>query len=144
MNADRKTMEAALKANCVPGLRKSGFKGAFPDFYRDTDGFISLVNFQFFSAGGSFCVNLGYADPHRENVSFRPDTEIAKLRVNQTRGSVRLGATEGGDRWFSFGKTNYEEFRGQPRSVKELSLTCSELLASEAENWWRAKQFPKI
>ena len=143
MNADRKIMTADLKANCVPGLRESGFKGAFPNFYRDTDGFVALVSFQFFSAGGSFCVNLGYADPLRKNVSFQPDTEIAKIRVNQTRDCVRLGATEGGDRWFSFGKTNYDEFRGQPRSVKKLSLTCSELLASDAENWWRAKQNSK-
>jgi hypothetical protein len=77
------------------------------------------VNFQFFSAGGSFCVNLGYADPHRKNVSFRPDTEIAKLRVNQTRGSVRLGATEGGDRWFSLGKQvtrSFEVNRDQSRN----------------------------
>ena len=140
MNADRKTMEAGLKASCVPSLRKSGFKGSFPNFYREIDGFVSLVNFQFFSSGGSFCVNLGYADPQRRNVFPRPDTDVEKLRVSQIRDTVRLGATAGGDRWFYFGTTSYEKFRGQPRSVEELTLICNELLASEAESWWRTKQ----
>lgn len=139
MNADRKTMEAGLKKSCIPSLRKSGFKGSFPNLYRETDGFVSLLNFQFFSSGGSFCVNLGYADPQRRNVVVRPDTEIEKLSVSQTGDWVRLGATAGGDHWFSFGETSYEEFRGQPRSVEEIALTCSALLASEAENWWRGK-----
>lgn len=140
MSADRKDMEAALKSSCVPNLRKAGFKGSFPHFYREADGFVALVNFQFYSAGGSFCVNLGYADPLRKNVSFEPDTEVKKLVVSQTRNNVRLGATQGGDRWFVFGETSYEALRGQPTSVDELALTCGGLLASEAENWWRSKQ----
>jgi hypothetical protein len=140
MNADRKTMEAGLKAACVPRLREMGFKGSFPNFFRETDGFVSLVSFQFFSAGGSFCVNLGYADPQRKNVYFQPDTEVQKLRVNQTRETVRLGAVDGGDCWFSFGETSYGEFRGQPRPVGDLAAICNELLASDAETWWRSRQ----
>ena len=137
-------METALKASCIPGLRKLGFKGSFPNLYRETDGFVSLVNFQFYSAGGSFCVNLGYADPQRKNVYYLPDTDADKLTVSQTTDSVRLGATIGGDRWFSFGETSYQMFRGQPKSVEEITLTCSELLANEAEIWWRSKQTFKV
>ena len=144
MNADRKTMETALKASCIPSLRKLGFKGSFPNLYRETDGFVSLVNFQFYSAGGSFCVNLGYADPQRKNVYFHPETDADKLKVSQTKDRFRLGATQGGDRWFSFGETSYQMFRGQPGSVEEIALTCSELLATEAEIWWLTKQTPKV
>lgn len=144
MDADRHTMETDLKINCIPYLRKAGFKGTFPNFYRDTDGFVALVNFQFYSAGGSFCINLGYADPHRENVLFQKDTQISKLRINQTKDRVRLGAPEGGDQWFSFGETNYNETRGEPRSIEELSLICTELLSSQAEDWWRTKQTSKV
>ncbi len=127
MDADRKTMETALKAICIPSLRKLGFKGSFPNFYRETDGFVSLVNFQFYSAGGSFCVNLGYADPQRRNVFYLPDTDTDKLKVSQTNDKVRLGAAPEGDRWFSFGETSYQTYRGQPRSVEEIAMTCNEL-----------------
>lgn len=139
MDTDRKAMEAALKERCVPILRKMGFKGSFPDFYRDTSGFVALVNFQFFSSGGSFCVNLSYADQDRKNVDFRPHTEAKKLRVSHTRERHRLGAVEG-DRWFSFGKTSYGEYRGKPAPVAELAATCGQLLEAEAEDWWRSMQ----
>jgi hypothetical protein len=105
-----------------------------------TGGFVALVNFQFSSEGGKFCVNLGYADPQRNNVFYEPDTDVKKRAVSQTRGNVRLGATQGGDCWFSFGATRYAAFRGQPLSVEELVSACRELLAAEAESWWRSKQ----
>jgi hypothetical protein len=54
---DGADMERALKERCVPVLRRAGFRGSFPDFYRDTEGFVALVNVQVYSAGGSFCVN---------------------------------------------------------------------------------------
>ena len=133
-------MEAALKAQCIPVLRDLGFKGTFPHYFRDTNDFVALVTFQFFSSGGSFCVNIGYADPQRKNVSFRPETKVKDLRSSQTKDRYRLGAVQGGDRWFHFGKTSYEEFRGTPSPVTELALTCSQLFTSEAANWWLSKQ----
>src|SRR5262245_66265686 len=96
---DRAAMERALKEQCVPVLRRAGFKGSFPDFYRDTEGFVALVNFQFYSSGGSFCVNLSYADPQRSNISFRPETPVRELKVSQARERQRLGAPQG-DRWY--------------------------------------------
>lgn len=132
-------MEMALKEKCVPILRELGFKGSFPDYYRETRDFIALVNFQFFSSGGSFCVNLSYADPDRQNVEFRPHTDAKKLRISHTRERHRLGAVEG-DRWFSFGRTSYGECRGKPVPVAEIATICGQLLESEAEDWWRSKQ----
>jgi hypothetical protein len=56
MNTERAEMEEQLKKHCVAFLRTRGFKGRFPDLYRDIYGFVSLINFQFFRSGGSFCV----------------------------------------------------------------------------------------
>ncbi|WP_295531501.1 DUF4304 domain-containing protein [uncultured Thioclava sp.] len=140
MSADKKAMEIALKVHCVPVLRKLGFKGSFPNFYRNNNDFISLVNFQFFSSGGSFCVNLSYADPQRRNVSYKPDADYRRLRVMHThaRGRIRLGAKNNvGDHWFHFGKTSYDQFRDNHSPVAELALTCSKLLETDAEQWWR-------
>jgi uncharacterized protein DUF4304 len=136
---DRSVMERSLKEQCVPTLRGAGFKGSFPDFYRDVEGFVALVNFQFYSSGGSFCVNLSYADPKRTNVSFRPETATRELRVSQTRERCRLGGAQG-DRWFSFGATSAGEFRGQPVDPSELVRVINGLLASEAESWWQSKR----
>ncbi len=120
-------------------LRKVGFRGSFPDFYRDTEGFVALVNFQFYSAGGSFCVNLSYADPDRANIYFRPETAVRDLKVSQAREHRRLGAVHG-DRWYSFGLTSYGEFRGEPVPPVELVRTINSLLESEAESWWQSKR----
>ena len=136
---DRAAMERELKDQCVPVLRRAGFKGSFPDFYRETEGFVALVNFQFYSSGGSFCVNLSYADPQRSNISFRPDTPVRELKVSNARERKRLGATQG-DKWFSFGATSYGEFRGEPLSTAELVLTINNLLEAEAEHWWQSKR----
>lgn len=136
---DRKTMEQALRSGCVPRLRRLGFKGSFPDFYRESDGFISLVNFQFYSAGGSFCVNLSYTDSDRNNIYFRPDTEIRKLRVKQTTDRYRLGGPDWRDKWFSFGKTSYHVYRGTPIPPDELVSIINDLFVTEGERWWSAK-----
>lgn len=136
---DRQTMERALRNGCVPELRRLGFKGSFPDFYRESDGFILLINFQFYSAGGSFCINLSFTDADRNNVYFRPDTEPRKLRVSQTTERHRLGG-DGQDKWFSFGKTSYGEYRGTPIPPDELVRTINDLFVTEAERWWNAKR----
>ncbi len=137
--ATRQEMQLELKENCIPLLRKIGFKGSFPNLYLERDGFISLINCQFFSSGGSFCVNLSYAGPNRENIYFRPGTELKKLSVSQTTDHIRLGA-EGGDRWFSFGKTSYGEYRGEPQPVSEIVSTVNYLIKTQAESWWSLKR----
>ena len=108
--------------------------------YRDQEGFVSLINFQFYSASGSFCINLGYADPGRKNIYFRPETEANKLRVSQATEHMRLGSEkEGCDRWFSFGKTTYGEYRGTPLSINEITNTVNNLIETQALKWWENK-----
>ncbi|MBL9051459.1 MAG: DUF4304 domain-containing protein [Tabrizicola sp.] len=140
MTVDRETMVGVLKNVAVPALRKQGFKGSFPSFFRETGKFVALINFQFHSSGGSFCVNLGYADPGRNNVYFQPDTEPAKLKISQTRHQVRLGATDGGDHWFHFGATSYGEIRGEPVPAEEIAARFNEMLITDAERWWKRQQ----
>ena len=88
---DRQTVEEALRNGCVPTLRRGGFKGAFSNFYRDTERFVALVKFQFFSSGGRLCVNYSFADPGRRNIYFRPETAVSKLRVSQPKGQNTAG-----------------------------------------------------
>lgn len=132
-------MDALLKQSCVPVLRGLGFKGSFPNFFRETKDFVALANFQFSSAGGSFCVNLGYADPNRSNIYIKPETEPGKLRVSQTKDWVRLGAVAGGDHWFVFGDASATPFRGGVVSPEEIAERCNALIAGEAEAWWASK-----
>lgn len=140
MNIDRKHIERELKSQVVPILRELGFKGSFPNLYRDRENFISLVNFQFFLSGGSFCINLSFAEPNRENVYYQKETETKKLRVSQTREQVRLGANGlKGDHWFSFGKTSYGEYRGEPVQISDLVAQINTLLQGQAEQWWASK-----
>ena len=134
---ERKQVEAEIKKHCIPLLRKHRFKGAYPNLHKEQNGFVCLVNFQFYSAGGSFCVNLGYADAARENVDYRPETEVAKLLVSQTRNRARLG---GHDNWFSFGSTTYGELRGEPIPIAEIVRTVNGLIETEAMSWWEEKR----
>jgi uncharacterized protein DUF4304 len=136
--ATREEMNAVLKATCVAFLRTKGFKGSFPNLYRDIGGFIALVNFQFFSSGGSFCVNLSYAGPNGENVYFKPDTPARKLSVSQTRERERLGAAKE-DRWFSFGETSYGKYRGKTETPDAIADLVKGLFESHAEPWWESK-----
>jgi hypothetical protein len=90
MTTDKNKIVSSLKKITAPYLRKIGFKGLFPNFYRDDSGFISLINFQFYSSGGSFCVNVSYADPERTNIYIDRDLPSKKLRVSQTTNHMRL------------------------------------------------------
>lgn len=147
----------ALSDHCVPLLRTMGFKGSFPNFYREEDGFVCLANFQFNKVGERFCINLGFADPERRNVSgpFR-DVEPGKLRLSMTgrlienenylSGHWRVGAKPLGDglfsdSWFSFAPGQY----GGDRSVEtvdpdQLARHCATLIEQEAETWWKGRR----
>lgn len=150
-------MTKSLKDTCVPLLRNMGFKGSFPNFYRDDDGFVCLVNFQFNTLGEKFCINLGFADPERRNVaSHCRDVDAGKLRVSMTGGLIegdnhlsgrwRVGSQPIGDglysdSWFSFAPGQY----GGDRSVKDsepdvLAQHCATLIEQEAETWWKGRR----
>ncbi|CAG7659027.1 DUF4304 domain-containing protein [Paenibacillus allorhizosphaerae] len=67
---NRKEMEKAMKENVVPIVRKMNFKGTFPKFTLQFDGYRILIHIQFYSSGGAFCINLINNNPD-DPISFR-------------------------------------------------------------------------
>lgn len=141
-------MTSSLKALCVPVLRTMGFKGSFPNFYRDTDGFVALVHFQFNRAGDGFCINLGYADAERRNVvSHRRHVAAKDLRVSFTGGlgggsgavseRWRVGSRPLGDGLYS---DSWFSFAPGAGDAKALAQSCAALIEDEAEAWWSEKR----
>ena len=88
---ERKQMEIELKKHCIPILRELGFKGSFPDLYRDENDFVSLINFQFYSSGGSFCINISYADAARDNIYFQKRNRNKKTQSVSNYRTFQIG-----------------------------------------------------
>ena len=130
----RDEMNAEIKSTVVPALRDLGFKGSFPHFYRVIDKHVDLATVQFASAGGSFAIEIGYADQGRNNVYIHKETPAKKLRVSQTTIRRRLGAEDdGSDFWFVY---DGERPFGISAASKQLASTAKELLESQAVEWW--------
>ena len=147
----------SLKNTCVPLLRSMGFKGSFPNFYRDDGGFVCLVNFQFNKAGRKFCINLGFADPERRNVVRHcRELDASELRVSMTGGLIegdnhlsgrwRVGSQpigDGlyGDSWFSLAPGLDADDRSAEEAEPEaLARRCATLIEQEAETWWNGRR----
>lgn len=138
MTDTRQAMNVSLKNIVVPVLRRLGFKGSFPHFYRESDGHVDLLAFQFRLDGGSFVVELSYAEPDRQNVYFDKEAQVSKLRVSQTSNRSRLGAERpGSDNWFSFEPSGL--FRRQP-NYDQISAEVAGLIDQQAETWWTEKR----
>ncbi|MGZ3182074.1 MAG: DUF4304 domain-containing protein [Telluria sp.] len=134
MTDARKEMNEALKGVVVPVLRDLGFKGTFPNFYREAAGHVDLLSFQFRLAGGSFVVELSFADPARENVYIDKDAPANKLRPSQTTKRFRLGAkSQGSDNWYSFEPVGL--FKRQPDYMKIATLVADSI-SKQAVTWW--------
>jgi len=63
MSEHRDRMMNAFKTRFVPALRKRGFAGSFPHFRRRLPNRIDHLTVQFYSAGGSFVVEVGRTGP---------------------------------------------------------------------------------
>lgn len=138
MTDTRQAMNASLKNIVVPVLRRLGFKGSFPHFYRESDGQVDLLAFQFRLGGGSFVVELSYAEPDRRNVYFDKEAQVGKLRVSQTSNRLRLGAQRpGSDNWFSFEQSGM--FKRQP-DYDQISAEVVELIEKQGDTWWTQKR----
>jgi hypothetical protein len=134
--SSRDEMESVIKASVVPVLRKLGFKGSFPHFYREQSGHVDLACFQFSMAGGKFVVELAFATPDRSNVYANAAVPTSKLRVNQTTVRWRLGAPSAhGDNWFIF-----EQSRAGCFPPNQIASRVAALLQTEGEAWWASKR----
>ena len=100
---------------------------------------MDLIAFQFNRHGGSFVVELAYADPRRTNLLFDRTTPVKKLRPSRTRERLRLGADdEHGDCWFSYeGPPPLSYVQGTPEA---LAAQVHELLWSQGSAWWDAQR----
>jgi len=140
MNERRREVDSILKATSVPLLRRRGFKGSYPHFYRVIGEHVDLLMFQFRSDGSSFVVEISYADPARANVGFRPETEPRGLQVSATRKRRRLGADRENnlaDHWFSL---DHSAVADSNAHYRKLALKVNGLVLDEAEPWWEARR----
>ena len=134
----RKEMNDALKEVVVPVLRKLGFKGTFPHFYRELNQHVDLFSFQFRLAGGSFVAELSYAEPGRENVYIDKEAPVSKLRAAQTSKRLRLGASgPGSDNWFSFEPVGF--FKRQA-DYQNIASRVASSVEQQAKPWWDKKR----
>ena len=135
----RSDADEALKSIVVSDLRARGFNGSYPNFYRDRNGHIDLLTFQFNNKGGSFVCEISFADQERSNVYIYKETEPKMLRPNQTTLRLRLGAQPDQgieDHWFSFENTGLVS-RNSPTKAAQEVLS---LVESQAEPWWRVQE----
>ena len=63
MTEHRERMMSAFKTRFVPALRKRGFVGSLPHFRRLLPDRVDYLMVQFYSAGGSFVVEVGRTGP---------------------------------------------------------------------------------
>jgi hypothetical protein len=134
----RDDMMAEVKSRIVPELRELGFKGSVPHLYRERAKHVDLLCLQFSSAGGSFVLELSYADPNRENIYIDKELPPNKLRVSQATRRLRLGAeTESHDFWFAYEGKRPFGITGDP---EELATKVVALLHSQAVPWWNDRQ----
>jgi hypothetical protein len=140
MNDRRQAIDASLKINTVPLLRERGFKGSFPHFYREIDGHVDLLMFQFRLDGSSFVVEISYADPDRKNIYFRPEAATSKLQVSAATKRYRLGSARKrkvDGEWLSL---DCGPLTSQARHFQKLALKVNGLVLDEAEQWWFAQR----
>lgn len=132
MSESKKQMDGAIKRILVPILKEKKFKGTFPHFFREMNGHVDLSTFQFNKYGGSFVVEISYADKERKNVYVYKDRPSEKLRSGQTIDRLRLGSNPKkriSDHWFQYNNNTFENV------AKEVVP----YLENQAEKWWRNK-----
>ncbi|MBI1373435.1 MAG: DUF4304 domain-containing protein [Phycisphaera sp.] len=140
MSASRDMMLSKIKRTVVPVLHDLGFKGLMPHYHRVRGRHVDLAYIQFASGGGSFVVELSYADSARDNVdipkfkAYVPD----KLRVSHMTVSRRLGAGDDSDDfWFAFEKCERAGMAGTP---SDLASSVARLLETDAVSWWDSQR----
>jgi hypothetical protein len=120
MSEHRERMMSAFKTRFVPALRERGFVGSFPHFRRRRPSRVDYLMVQFYSAGGSFVVEVGRTGPNGFTEGPWKDLSVDKINVGHIFHDRRRleprdahGGWRGGD-WFEFGPRSYDP----PQTVK--------------------------
>ena len=110
----------AFKTRLVPALRERGFVGSFPHFRRPLPNRVDYLMVQFYSAGGSFVLEIGRTGPDGFTEGPWQDLPISEIHVSHIFGDRRRlvprdahGGWRGGN-WFEFGPRSYDP----PESVR--------------------------
>src|SRR5579864_2568588 len=105
-------MDASLKANVVPMLRKRGYKGSFPHFRHSLPDRIDLLTFQFDRHGGGFVVELGSCSV--DGVTLYGGKHVSPAKVTawdlhpSKRRRLKPHDAPGTDYWFRFESGDYD------------------------------------
>lgn len=130
MSSERDAMINSLKNTVIPELRKKGFKGSFPHFYRKTETHADLLMFQFSLWGGvlyveiSKCSSEGHKDVSGE---FRLLNKMKVYYIGDPTGSHRYRLGEGVKDMFEFNEVNADQVAFEVKESLE-----------EAEEWWES------
>lgn len=114
MSEHRDRMMTALKTRFVPALRQRGFSGSFPHFRRRLPYRIDYLVVQFYSAGGSFVLEVGRTGPDGFTDGPWQHLPVDKITVghifNDRRRLIPRDAHGGwrGKEWFEFGPRGYD------------------------------------
>lgn len=134
-------MTSALKTVLVPELRKRGFKGSLPHFYRASQTRVDFLTVQFRSSGGSFVTEAAKSGPNGVESGVGSDLPISKLNAQHFWPRLRLGSNPAAginDHWFEFAPRNYDP--PQPlQPAMHYESVAREVVAyldSQAEGWW--------
>ena len=107
-------MVGALKTRFVPALRERGFAGSFPHFRRRLPERVDYLTVQFYSAGGSFVVEVGRTGPDGFTDGPWKHLPVDKINVGHifyNRRRLTPRDAHGGWRgreWFQFGPRSYD------------------------------------
>jgi hypothetical protein len=149
MSEHRDRMMGAFKARFVSALRKRGFVGSFPHFRRRLADRVDYLTVQFYSAGGSFVIEVGRTGPDGFTEGPWKDLAVDKINVGHIFHDRRRlvprdahGGWRGGD-WFEFGPRGYD--KSQPPKPQEFydAIADQALAIFDATGEsWLARQEP--
>jgi hypothetical protein len=119
MSEHRERMMSAFKTRFVPALRQRGFVGSFPHFRRRLPDRVDYLMVHFYSAGGSFVVEVGRTGPNGFTEGPWKDLSVDKISVGHIHDRRRLAPRDAhggwrGKDWFEFGPRSYDP----PQPVK--------------------------
>ncbi|QOR64908.1 DUF4304 domain-containing protein [Cytobacillus suaedae] len=128
MSVERDAMIKSLKENVIPTLRKCGFKGSFPHFYRKLEEQTDLLMFQFSMWGGVLYVEISKCSPEGH-------TDVAE--TYRTPNKVKVYHIGDGSAWHRkrLGKEVNGMFEFNELNTDEVSKQVFNSL-EEAEEWW--------
>jgi hypothetical protein len=145
MTTAREAMDAALKEMTAESLRPRGFTGSLPHLRRRRDDRLELVSVQYFSAGGSFVVEIATCGVEGLTTSGGKTIAAGKVTARDINppNRPRLGAATfpEGDHWFVFGPRSYEADAGlvQPgHRYARIAADVARLIEAQAEPWWES------